>query len=26
LEEEKAREAEEANRREAFEKPHDWRY
>jgi hypothetical protein len=26
LEEEKAKEAEEANRREAFEKPHDWRY
>jgi hypothetical protein len=26
LEEEKAREAEEANRREAFEKPHDWRF
>ena len=26
LEEEKAREAEEANRREAFEKPHDWRH
>lgn len=26
LEEEKEKEAEEANRREAFEKPHNWRY